>query len=100
MTCPTCNSRTRVIDSRAGVPGQTRRRHECRKGHRFSTIETVVQPVDARICALTGQFGYASETIAILSPKNKSGAGAYFCGHCLRWHLTQDKNSATPHSEI
>lgn len=100
MTCPTCQAPTRVIDSRAGIPGQTRRRHECRKGHRFSTIETVVQSIDARVCGDTGQFGYATEMNAITSKKNKSGGGAYFCGHCSRWHLTQGVETAKPHSEI
>ena len=100
MTCPTCNSQTRVIDSRAGNPGQTRRRHECKNRHRFSTIEMVVQSVDARVCAETGQFGYANEYRALVAKKNKSGAGAYFCGYCSRWHLTQAVEPAKPHSEI
>lgn len=93
MTCPTCNSRTRVIDTRAGAPGETRRRHECRKGHRFSTMERVENYIDARVCAETGLFGYANEYRALTAKANKKNASAYFCGHCERWHLTQAKNS-------
>jgi transcriptional regulator NrdR family protein len=42
MTCPTCSSPTRVIDSREdeGVSNVRRRRHACRScGTRFSTYE-------------------------------------------------------------
>jgi transcriptional regulator NrdR family protein len=100
MTCPTCQTQTRVIDSRAGVPGETRRRHECKNGHRFTTIETVVNYIDARVCAETGLFGYANEYRALTAKANKKNASAYFCGHCERWHLTQAVESVKPHSEI
>ena len=100
MTCPTCNSKTGVIDSRPCGPQETRRRHECKNGHRFTTIETIVQSVDARVCGDTGQFGYVSEYGALVAKKNKSGASAYFCGYCSRWHLTQAVEPAKPHSEI
>lgn len=34
MKCPTCNSTTRVLETRG-----TRRRRECAQGHRFTTFE-------------------------------------------------------------
>ena len=39
MTCPKCNEKTKVIDSRSDEDS-TERRHECLVcGYRFSTIE-------------------------------------------------------------
>ena len=41
MRCPECETETEVVDSR--VMGETRRRRrQCREGHRFTTLETVV----------------------------------------------------------
>lgn len=42
MRCPECETETEVVDSR--VMGETRRRRrQCREGHRFTTLETVVE---------------------------------------------------------
>lgn len=48
MNCPSCNSKTRVSNSRGlqvvGDQDNTRRRRECLKcGARFSTIEVIVE---------------------------------------------------------
>ncbi|HSX21486.1 MAG TPA: hypothetical protein VLE97_01775 [Gaiellaceae bacterium] len=46
LPCPECGASTRVVDSRlvpAPVPGAmatVRRRRECTRKHRFSTVET------------------------------------------------------------
>lgn len=46
LPCPECGSNTRVIDSRTMPPEQpgyaptVRRRRECTRKHRFSTVET------------------------------------------------------------
>jgi hypothetical protein len=100
MTCPTCNSRTRVIDSRAGDLGQTRRRHECRNGHRFATVETVVGMIDSRVCEHTGLFGYANKYYAMRKRRSKTVAAAAICTHCGKWHLTLRENSTKPENQI
>ena len=55
MRCPECEAETSVVDSRK-VEGTTRRRRECRGGHRFTTLETVVveaaEPVEVRLPAV------------------------------------------------
>jgi hypothetical protein len=45
MTCPECQRRTRVLETRESPHG-TRRRRQCRScGHRFTTFEAVVTRV-------------------------------------------------------
>lgn len=42
VACPHCGTlESKVIDSRGSIAGQARRR-ECRKGHRFATIESAL----------------------------------------------------------
>lgn len=49
MRCPECEAETAVVDSRK-IAGTTRRRRECRGGHRFTTLEAVVaEPVEVRL---------------------------------------------------
>ena len=43
MQCPKCKGKTQVFDSRPAELGIHRRR-KCAKGHRFSTMEMVVEP--------------------------------------------------------
>jgi transcriptional regulator NrdR family protein len=99
MTCPTCQAQTRIIDT---TPNgcETRRRHECRNGHRFATIETVVGIIASRVCERTGLFGYANKYYAMRKRRSKTVAAAAICTHCGKWHLTLRENSTKPENQI
>lgn len=82
MTCPTCHTQTRIVDSRCRAPGVTYRRHRCKNDHVFSTLETLEKYVDRRICEATGlrkfTVDWASRHIEL----------AFKCDACSCWHLT------------
>lgn len=42
MLCPTCNRRTKVLETRRRATGAIYRRYECVE-HRFSTLESVIE---------------------------------------------------------
>lgn len=39
MKCPRCDTDAKVLDTREAADLTTRRRLECERGHRFSTVE-------------------------------------------------------------
>ncbi len=44
MRCYQCHAPTRIVDSRyVAEKGTTRRRYRCANGHRFSTVEEVME---------------------------------------------------------
>lgn len=43
MLCPICKTKTIRKDSRPTKLNMIRRRHECRNGHRFNTLEMPVK---------------------------------------------------------
>lgn len=45
MKCPDCGAWTMVKETRKGPAESKRRRYECANGHRFSTKEVRVSPV-------------------------------------------------------
>lgn len=61
MTCPKCNGRTRVLETRESPHG-TRRRRECRScGRRFTTFEAVVARVFEQRVQATADVPDAAE---------------------------------------
>lgn len=46
MNCPRpdCDTTGQVIETRVRPDGLKRRRYQCAKGHRFSTLEQIAQP--------------------------------------------------------
>lgn len=90
MTCPTCHTKTRIIDSREKRPGQRWRRHLCQNNHKFSTLETFEKFLQQHICAATGLRSYALGTVVI-----KDG-DPFKCEACGRWHLTPPKKTTIP----
>ena len=42
MNCPKCSGPTSVLDSRMSKTGRVRRRRQCDKGHRFTTLEVTM----------------------------------------------------------
>lgn len=76
MPCPICDASTLVRDSRpvAGRPGSLRRRRECRAGHRFSTVETVVSGYIAPLRAKAQARKLAARGAAPLTPRARADA--------------------------
>ena len=87
MTCPTCHTKTKIIDSRPQGPGRTYRRHRCKNGHAFSTLETFEKFLEQRICADTGLRKYSLMRAAQLT------GDVHKCDHCGKWHLTQQEKT-------
>lgn len=44
MKCPTCEAWTQVLETRKRGLHVTRRRYECANLHRFTTLESVINP--------------------------------------------------------
>jgi hypothetical protein len=90
MTCPTCQSKTQVIDSRETSEG-IRRRRVCEQGHRFSTLEWLA----ASLCE-TGNYGFGSLGKARAAIKRRGGEWrAHPCDYCDAWHLTPVEKTDT-----
>ena len=87
MTCPTCQSQTRVLDSRSRN-GEVWRRRCCKKGHKFSTLERVELMMPER-CRKTGLHPFPSLEAAAWAAKwDRPAREAFECRHCKQWHLT------------
>ena len=48
MHCPNCTGRTRVLETRMATITATRRRYECANGHRFTTMEHLLDTLPER----------------------------------------------------
>lgn len=94
MTCPTCRTKTKVIDSREIKSGEVRRRHECQSGHRFTTLECVENFIDRKICEATGLRKVSIWTAA------RKEAHPWPCEFCGAYHLTPKKNMIETTPEI
>ena len=94
MTCPTCQTKTQVIDSRSR-DGEVYRRRCCKNGHRFSTLERVEFILPER-CRETRLHPFPSMEAAILAAKGDgSWRNAFECRHCNAWHLTPVEKTDT-----
>ena len=87
MTCPNCKQQTKIIDSRPRSPGSTYRKHRCKNGHVFTTLETFEKFLDDKICAAAGLRKYSLTSAVRMSEKT------YKCDHCGDWHLTQEEKT-------
>jgi transcriptional regulator NrdR family protein len=45
MKCPRCGTDGQVLETRVRPDGMRRRRYECAKQHRFSTLEFIAEPM-------------------------------------------------------
>ena len=81
MTCPTCQSKTQVIDSREAADG-IRRRRVCEQGHRVSTIEKALYSCH------TGLHGFPNLSKARQAKQRREGAWIESSCDCGKWHLT------------
>lgn len=64
MKCPTCGAWTQVLETRKRGVNVTRRRYECANLHRFTTLESVIDP--------TGPSSTPGQTEPSTSTKHRS----------------------------
>jgi hypothetical protein len=95
MTCPTCQTKTQVIDSRSR-DGEVYRRRVCRNGHRFSTLERFVSNLAEPRCRVTDLRKYRSKDgIYHQITYGKLEGTPTFCEYCNAWHLTPVEKTDT-----
>lgn len=58
MKCPECGTESRVTETREVDEGNIRRRRECAKGHRFSTVEVVAEM----------RVGFVAPSVLVMPP--------------------------------
>lgn len=67
IRCPECGSTTKTLSTRTRDDGLKRRRHECRNGHRFTTLSSV----ENMAISPSLNKDKAIEQLKILEPRRK-----------------------------
>ena len=90
MTCPTCQTKTAVIET-IKIDGGIKRIRKCDRGHKFATEErpSDVQPIFHGACPATGLRKFKSVySVTHAAAYGRGGREPVLCEHCNAWHLT------------